>query len=184
MSLEATYAEALYEAALEGGAVEPVAADVREFAEAVAASEELRRLLADPNIDTPAKKRVIGGLTEGATPLFANFVQVLIDRGRIEAFPGIAEAFDDRVDQAENRLEVEAVTAIPLPADLRERIVEQIRTKTGADVELTETVDPDIIGGLVLRVGASVVDGSLRHRIEQLRSTLRAAPVDAVAVDS
>ncbi|WP_217915277.1 ATP synthase F1 subunit delta [Miltoncostaea marina] len=184
MSLEATYAEALYEAAAENGALDAVTTEVREFAEAVAASDDLRRLLADPNIDTPAKKRVVLGLTEGASPFFGNFLQLLIDRGRIEAFPAIAEAFDDRVDRAENRLEVEAVTAIPLPADLRERIVDQIRAKTGADVELTETVDPDIIGGLVLRVGASVVDGSVRHRLEGLRATLRSAPVDAVAVES
>ena len=71
-----------------------------------------------------------------------------------------------------------------MPDELRKRVVQRIQGQTGATVELTESVNPDIVGGLVLRVGGVVVDGSLRHRLDDLRRILRAAPVDAAAVSS
>jgi ATP synthase F1 delta subunit len=181
VSVATTYAEALYEAAVDGDAVQVVTSEIAAFGEAIAASDELRLILENPDIDRGTKKTAVSALTEGAHPIVANFLQVLIDRGRIAEFPEIARAFEDRVARAEGRVEVEAVTAVPLPDDLRQKIVERVRSTTGATVELTESVDPDIVGGLVLRVGGTVVDGSVRHRIEELRQTLRAAPVDAAA---
>ncbi len=180
MSAAGTYAEALYEAAVEASAVTPVSEDLAALAAAVRESPELRAALGNPEIDTPARKAVIAEVAEGAHPLVMNFLLVLADRGRLGEIPEIADAFAARVSQAENRLDVEVVTAVPLPADLRERIIEQIRGTTGADVDLSESVDPDIVGGLVLRVGGSVIDGSVRHRIDELRQALRSAPVDAV----
>ena len=184
MSIAATYAEALFEAATEKDAVEPVAADISAFAEAMRESAELRAALSSPEVDTRSKKAAVAGLTEGAHPLTANFLQVLIDRGRMAEFPEIARAFQERVARAEHLLEVEAITAVPMTDDLRKRVVQRIQGQTGATVELTESVDPDIVGGLVLRIGGVVVDGSLRRRLEELRHTLRAAPVDAAAVAS
>ena len=179
MSVASTYAEALYEAALEADAVEQVAADVDAFTEAVEGSDELRMALENPEIDSGAKKAVVAAIAADAHPLFANFLQVLVERGRLAELLEIAEAFRERVARATARLDVEAVTAIPLPDDLKARIVESLAAKTGTTVELTESVDPDVVGGLVLRVGEVVVDGSIRHRIEELRRELTAAPVDA-----
>lgn len=179
MSVAATYAEALYEAALEADAVTQVAADVEAFAEAVQGSPELRMVLANPEIDSGAKKAAVAAIAADAQPLLGNFLQVLVERGRIAELLEIAEAFRERVARAQARLEVEAVTAIPLPDDLRARIVESLQAKTNATVELTESVDPDVVGGLVLNVGEVVVDGSVRHRIEGLRRELAAAPVDS-----
>ena len=71
---------------------------------------------------------------------------------------------------------MEAVTAVPLPDDLRKRIVEEHLPEDRPDVHLTESVDPEIVGGLVLRIGGAVVDGSVRHRIDELREALGAAP--------
>ena len=179
MSVATTYAEALYEAAADGDAVPQVAEDVDAFAAAVGESAELRTALENPEIDSGAKSTIIETVAADAHPLVRNFLQVLVDRGRIAAFLEIAEAFRERVARAEARVEVEAVTAVPLPDDLRERIVESIHSKTNATVELTESVDPDVVGGLVLHVGEVVVDGSVRHRLDELRRELTAAPVDA-----
>ena len=179
MSVATTYAEALYEAALDADAVPQVAADVEAFATAVGESSDLEAALENPEIDSRAKSSVVGAIATDAHPLFANFLQVLVERGRIAEYLEIAAAFRERVARAEARLEVEAVTAVPLPDDLRGRIVDSLQAKTNATVELTESVDPDVIGGLVLRVGEVVVDGSVRHRIEELRRELTAAPVDA-----
>ena len=127
------------------------------------------------------KKAAVAALTEGSHPLVGNFLQVLLDRGRIHDFPEVAQAFLERVARAQDRLEVEAVTAVALPDDLRSRIVKRIEEKTGSSVSLTESVEPDIVGGLVLRIGGVVVDGSVRHRIDELREALNAAPVDAAS---
>lgn len=179
MSVATTYAEALYEAAVDADAVPQVAADVEAFADAVQESDDLRLALENPEIDSRAKASVLKAVDADANPLVQNFLQVLVERGRIAEFLEIAEAFRERVARAEARLDVEAVTAIPLPDDLRERIVERLQAKTNATIELTESVDPDVVGGLVLRVGEVVVDGSVRNRIEELRRELSGVPVDA-----
>jgi ATP synthase F1 delta subunit len=182
MSVAATYAEALYEAAAEAGAVDRVTDEVTAFADAVAASDDLRAALESPGVDAERTKAVLEALADEIHPLTMNFLRVLVDRRRVDALGEIAGALRERVDLAERRLEVEAVTAMPLPPDLRERIVERVREQTGAaDIELTESVEPDIVGGLVLRIGGVVVDGSLRQRIEGLRRTLTTATVDAAA---
>jgi F-type H+-transporting ATPase subunit delta len=179
VSVATTYADALYEAAEDQGAVDRVAGDVEAFAEAVDGSADLRMALENPEIDSRAKGTAFGALAAGAHPLFSNFLQVLVERGRIAEYREIAAAFRERVARAQDRLDVEAVTAVPLPPDLRERIVASIQEKTNATVELTESVDPEILGGLVLHVGEVVVDGSVRHRIEELRRELTGVPVDA-----
>jgi len=181
MSVATTYAEALYEAAADAGALQPVAEGFGAFAEAYAESDELRAVLLNPGIDPSAKRGVVESLAEGAHPQVVNALRLLIDRDRIAALPEIAEAFQDRVARAEERLEVEAVTAIPLPGDLRQRIVASLQEKSGKSIALTESVDPGIVGGLVLRVGETVVDGSVRRRLEQLRRELTGASVDAAA---
>ncbi len=179
VSVATTYADALYEAAVDADAVPQVAADVNAFAEAVEGSPELRMALDNPEIDSRAKTSVIAAVAADAHPLVGNFLQVLVERGRIAEFLEIAQAFRERVARAQARIEVEAVTAVPLPDDLRDRIVESIQSKTHATVELTESVNPDVVGGLVLHVGEVVIDGSVRHRIEELRHDLTRAPVDA-----
>ena len=183
MSVAATYAEALYEAAADAGALDQVSQGIAGFAEAFAESPELRAALGNPQIDRSGKRAIVTALAEGAHPQVSNALQLLVDRGRILELPAIAAAFQARVARAESRLDVEAVTAIPLPADLRERIIASIHEKTGQSVALTESVDPEIVGGLVLKVGEAVVDGSVRSRLDQLRRELAGASVDSAATE-
>lgn len=179
MSVASTYADALYDSALGADAVPVVAGELDDFRQAVAGSPELAHALTDPEVDNRARKSVVEALTRDANPLTANFLQVLIDRGRIAELDQIAAAFESRVDAAEGRIDVHAVTAVPLPDDLRDLIARRIQEKTGQQVELTASVDPEIIGGLVLRVEGALVDGSLRGRLAELQEALRAAPIEA-----
>lgn len=184
MSVAGTYAEALFESATTTGSVDGVASDLAAFTTAVEESTELRDVIDNPEVDRRAKRSIIDALTEGANPLVANFLKVLVDRGRLAELKEIADAFAARVDTAEARLEVEAITAIPLPVDLRDRIVQQIQSKTGQSVVLTESVDPEIVGGLVLKVGELVVDGSVRHDLDRLAERLHSVSVDAALAPS
>ncbi|MFN8110624.1 MAG: ATP synthase F1 subunit delta [Thermoleophilia bacterium] len=179
MSVASTYAEALHLSAIDGNAVEDVRRDLGSFADTMAANQELGLVLGNPEIETRAKKSAVADLTEGATPLVRNFLQLLLDRGRIEEVGAIRQAFDERVAAAAGRIDVHAVTAIALDDALRQRIVDRITQQTGLAVDLTEEVDPGIVGGLVLRVGGVVLDASVRQRLAELHRQLADVPVDS-----
>lgn len=178
MSVAATYAEALFEAAEAQSAVDQVRSDLTEFGEAMAPGTELRDALMSPEIETVAKKAAVTDLMEGAHPVSMGLVQVLIDRGRVGEIGEVITAYGRRVDTAEGRVVVTAVTAIPLTPELREQIRDKVRAQTGRDAEIEETVDPAIIGGLVLRVGDVVVDASIRTRLAEMRRSLETTLVD------
>ena len=172
MGVATTYAEALYQAAASNDAVGQVAADLDALAEALGADSDVARVLNSPKVDSRAKKAALGALADTANPLTINLLQVLVDRGRLEELPTVAQAFADRVAAAEGRLAVEVTSAIPLVDDLRAKVVARIREQTGKTPEITERVDPDIIGGLVLRVGGVVTDASVRGRLDGLRRSI------------
>lgn len=172
MSVAATYAEALYQAADGKNAVGQVASDLTALAEALGADADVTRVLNNPKVDSVAKKAAVGALAGSANPLTVNLLQVLVDRGRLEELPSVASAFADRVASAEGRLAVEVTSAIPLDDALRAKVVDRIREQTGKTPEITERVDPEIIGGLVLRVGGVVTDASLRGRLDGLRRSI------------
>jgi F-type H+-transporting ATPase subunit delta len=181
MSVAGTYAEALYEAAAEARAVKEVAEDLAAFQAGLAEVAELRQVMHDPEISGREKKAILASLTEGGHRLLVNFLQVLIDRRRMDELPEIAEAFFELVAKAEGRVEVEAVTAVPLTEELRSQLVDRIQSVTGREVSLSERVDPEIVGGLKLVVGGVLVDGSVRFLLSDLRRELRSAPVEAAA---
>lgn len=172
MSVATTYAEALYQAAHGSNAVEHVSADLSALAEALGSDSDVARVLHNPKVDSRTKKAALGALAGNANPLTINLLQVLVDRGRLDELPSLASAFAERVASAEGRLAVEVTSAIPLVDDLRAKVVERIREQTGKTPEITERVDPDIIGGLVLRVGGVVTDASVRGRLDGLRRTI------------
>jgi F-type H+-transporting ATPase subunit delta len=178
MSVAATYAEALFEAAQAQSAVDQVRTELNEFSAAMAPGSELREVFTSPEIETAAKRTAVGELMEGAHPVSVGLVQVLIDRGRIAEIDEVVAAYGRRVDTAEGRVVVTAITAIPLTPELRQQIQDKVRAQTGRDAEIEETVDPSTIGGLMLRVGDVVVDASLRTRLEEMRRSLESAPVD------
>lgn len=180
MSVATTYADALHAAAVARDSVAQVMADLRDFCEAVRGSSELAMVLESPDIEAGDRKAVVERLTSETHPLVRNFLQVLLDRGRISELADIERAFAARVAEAEGRIGVHAITAIPLSDDLRERIRTRLEEKTGRTVELSASVDPEIIGGLVLEVEGAVVDASLRHRLGDLGAAMRSARVEAV----
>ena len=172
MGVATTYAEALYQAAAHKDAVGQVASDLDALAQALAADSDVARVLNNPKVDSRAKKAALGALADTTNPLTINLLQVLVDRGRLEDLPTVAQAFADRVASAQGRLAVEVTSAIPLVDDLRAKVIERIREQTGKTPEITERVDPEIIGGLVLRVGGVVTDASVRGRLTGLRRTI------------
>ena len=172
MSAATTYAEALFEAADQAGAVEDVKSDLGALREVIDAGNDVGRVLLNPEIDSEIKKNALGALEGTNHHLTVNMLRVLVDRGRLEELPEIADAYADRVNRASGQIVVEVTTAVPLTDELRSQVVARVTEQTGRDAKITETVDPDILGGLVIRIGGVVTDASVRGRLSGLRKSI------------
>jgi len=166
------YATALYQAAKEEGRVEQVRRDLCEFAQAVDSSPELKRLLRAEEITDLKKTQVLMELTEGGDELVRNLLRVMVDKNRENEVPATYRAFIGLVEQAQGLVHVEVVSAVPMPENLQQVLKKKIETSLKKTVELTLTVDKEILGGLRLRIGDRVADASVSHRLEQLREML------------
>ena len=169
------YARALFGAAKDAGVVEPVRRDLGDFVAGLAASASLRDVLADPQVDSGAKRRVLVEVTRGGQELVTNTLLLLLERGRFAVVVELSQAYDGLAAVEAEMVEVEVTSAVRLTADARKKIAARVAEATGRKVELAERVDPGILGGLVLRVGDVIVDGSVQARIRQLRRRLATA---------
>jgi F-type H+-transporting ATPase subunit delta len=167
-----TYAQALFDAAKENGRLAQVHEELDDFAAAVADVPELRSVLRNPQVDPRAKARVLEELLGGADELVRNFLRLTAEKGRVGEIEEMAREFDRLVAREERRLDVELTTAFELSDDEAQRIVAQIEKASGRRVDATRTVDPALIGGLVLQAGSLRVDASVRGRLERLRREL------------
>ena len=171
------YAQALFDAARDAGVVEPVGRELSDFVASLAASASLRDVLADPRVETAAKRRVLVEITRGGQQLLSNTLQLMLERGRFAAVPELHQAYDALAIVEEGVVEVEVVSAAELAPETEKKIAARVQEATGRRVELARRVDPDILGGLVLRIGDVIVDGSVKARIRQLRRRLATAEV-------
>lgn len=172
---ETVYARALFDAAREADAVEQVGRELGDFVAALAASAPLRGVLGDPQVDAAAKARVVNELTRGAQPLVTNTLCLLLDRGRFEIVDGMREEYDALAAVEADVVNVEVTSAVELTAATQDKIAARVAEVTGRRVEVARRVDPAIVGGLVLRIGDTIVDGSVSARIRQLRRRLATA---------
>ncbi|MGZ4198703.1 MAG: ATP synthase F1 subunit delta [Thermoleophilia bacterium] len=171
------YASALLEAAREAGSVERVGKDFTAFADALDASPPLRAVLFDPQIEVSAKKRVVTALTGGIDPLVANALSLLLDKGRQAAIAGVCREYEQLAAAEAKIVSVEVTSAVELTPDAEKSIARRIEEATGMRPRLAKRIDEGIIGGLVLRVGDVIIDGSVRSRLQQLRGRLLTADV-------
>ena len=171
------YAQALFGAAEGAGSVAQVGREMGEFVTGLAASSALRHVLFDPQVDAAAKSRVLAGVAQGATPLVANVLQLLLERGRLDIVEDVRAQYDVLEAAQADVVRVEVKSAAELSAATREKIGARVQELTGRHVEVSSSVDAALLGGLVMRVGDVVVDGSVRGRIDQLRRRLATAHV-------
>jgi len=167
-----TYARALFEAAKDEGRIEPVRDELATFVQAVDEVPELRSLIRNPELDPQTKAAALDAVLEGADQLIRNFVRVETRKGRAAQLDEIAREYEALVAAEEQILSVELTTAYELSDDEASAIVKQIEEASGQRVEAARTVDPDLIGGLVLKAGSLEVDSSVRGRLDRLRRDL------------
>jgi F-type H+-transporting ATPase subunit delta len=143
-----------------------------DFAVAVEQTPELRNVLRNPQIESSAKASILADIAGDDEPLFKNFLLLIAEKGRAGELEDIAHEFERLMAREERRLTVELTTARELTDDEAKAIVAQIEKAAGRTVEATRSVDPDLVGGIVLQAGSYRVDASVRGRLERLRQTL------------
>jgi F-type H+-transporting ATPase subunit delta len=170
-----TYARALFGAAKEQGRLVEVREELDLFADAIREVPELQALIRNPELDTRAKIGALDALLEGADELLRNFVRLVTEKGRAPMLEEIAREYDELVAAEARILNVELTTAYELSDSEAASIVDQIEKAAGRRVEAARSVDPELIGGLVLKVGSLEVDSSVRGRLDRLRRELAGA---------
>ena len=163
------YARSLFEVAAEQQKLETVKEQLGQFADALAADRQVAIFFFSPYFSVEEKKDGLHRAVEGAEPIFLNFLEALIERHRVPAIYRIRTNFEALYDKVNKHLPVELTSAVELDAKLVESLGRQIGEQTGNKIELSSKVDPEILGGIVLRVGNFILDASIRTRLEQLR---------------
>jgi F-type H+-transporting ATPase subunit delta len=167
------YAEALYQIVRAEDELGEVEDELFRFARIVEGNDELRDTLADPHIPATRRQQVIEDLLVGkAQPVTVSVVSMVAANGRIRDLPAMVDQMVERSAREANKEVAEVRSAIPLSEDQKARLAEALGRATGKDIEVKVIIDPSIQGGLVAQVGDTVIDGSVRRRLEQLRNTL------------
>jgi F-type H+-transporting ATPase subunit delta len=166
------YAQSLLDAATGKGRLARVRAELGEFVAAVGASRELRALIRNPQIDSRAKGAALVAVLAEADELVRNFVRLLVDKGRIDQIEDVHEEFERLIAREERVLKLELTTAVELSEAEAEEIRKKIEEASGRRVEAVRSVDPSLIGGVVVQAGSLRVDASVRGRLNKLRREL------------
>jgi len=173
--IAAVYARSLFEVAKEQDKLDEIREQLGQVADAVAESRELQTFLFSPYFSSEEKKEGIGRLLDGADEVLENFLGLLVENHRMPALFRIRREFDQLWERENKRLPVTITSAVELDEATVKSIGDAIGEQTGQTVELTTRVDPDVLGGLVVRVGNSILDASIRNRLENLRRSVARA---------
>lgn len=171
------YADALYAAASDVGRTREVDADLKALLTELAENRPLLLALANPAIPREAKKRVMRTLLEGSEELVRNAALVLTDHGRLPLVADTALAYAELVAAEDRILTVDVTTAVALDDSQVENLRERLSAAVGHDANVLATVDPAIIGGLVLSARGVLLDASVRRRLEEIRRALVRTPL-------
>jgi ATP synthase F1 delta subunit len=169
------YSRSLFEVAKEHDKLDRVRDELGAFADALAQNRELSVFFFSPYFSTQEKEDGLRRTLVDADPTFVNFLRVLIENHRLPLIHRIRRQFDVLWDHENRRLPVEVTSAVALDRSVIESLESRILEQTGQNVQLESKVDPDILGGIVLRVGNSILDASVRHKLEQLRKEVAKA---------
>jgi len=169
------YAEALFAAGEDKGKINELQEQLAQFADAVDGDRELQVFLFSPYLNSQDKKEGLARAVTGAEPEFVNFLELLVEKGRMPEVFRIRREYDELWKKANRRLDVTVTSAIELDPSVVGKIGEEVERQTGEKVELSSEVDDGILGGIVLRVGNMVLDASIRTRLEKLRKSVASA---------
>jgi len=167
--LAEVYARSLFEVARDQGKLDELREQLAQFADALDQNRELAVFFFSPYFSTKEKQDGLERLLDGAEQTFLNFLKLLIENHRMPVIFRTRQQFERLWEKENQLLPVDITSAIELDQQTTEDLGRTIGERAGRKVRLAAHVDPDILGGIVLRVGNSILDASIRNRLEQLR---------------
>jgi ATP synthase F1 delta subunit len=169
------YAEALFDVAKEKGKLDAIRDELAQFADALDGDHELQVFFFSPYFSTAEKVAGLKRAVSDADQELLNFLELLIEKGRMQEVFRIRRQLDELWKQENRRIDVTVTSAVELDRAVVEKVGEEIERQTGQKVELASRVDDEIIGGIVLQVGNMVLDASIRSRLDKLRKSVAQA---------
>ena len=166
------YGGSLYDLAAEEGLSDQLLEDFRVAAASIAEEPQYLRLLSTPGIPKKERCGLIDQAFAGAHPYLVNFLKLLCEQELLGELPGCLAAYRARYNEDHNILEVRAVSAVPLSEENRRKLIAKLEQMTGKSIELTEKVDPSVLGGIRLDLGGVRLDGTVQQRLETLRTEI------------
>ena len=169
------YARSLFEVAKEGDKLDDVREQLGQIADAISDDHELQVFFFSPYFSPAEKKEGLEKALEDPDPVVVNFVELLIDNHRMPALLRVRRNLDALWEQENDLLPVSVTSAVELDEETVKSIGDKIGEQTGRKVTLSSSVEPDLLGGIIVRVGNSIIDASIRNRLEQLRKQVARA---------
>ncbi len=169
-----SYADAVLGVASAEGQSSVVESQLGEFARAVAGNDELSGALSDSSTPVARRQQIVEDLLGSAAPATKAVVSMIVGAGRAKDLSAIAQAVSQRGASGRGRQLAEVRSAVPLSDDQVARLTAALSQSTGTEVEVQVIVDPSVVGGIVTQIGDTVIDGSVRTRLAQMRSSLSA----------
>src|SRR4051794_33502418 len=169
------YARSLFEVAQEQDKLDLIRDQLGAFADALDETRELQVFFFSPYFSTQEKQDGLDRAVSDADPVFVNFLKLLIENHRMPVIFRVRRGYEELGEEENKLLPVQVSSAVELDNDTVKQIGDQIAEQTGRKVELSASVEPDLLGGIVVRVGNSVLDASVRNRLEQLRKQVARA---------
>ncbi len=169
------YASSLFELALEAGSIDAVSADLERFQELIDSSDDLKRLVVSPVFSADEQQRAISAIATKAniSGLVGNFLKVVASNRRLFALPGMIRAYRQIAATHRGEVTAEVTSAHALTAAQEKELKSALKGVTGKDVAVSVTVDPSILGGLIVKVGSRQIDTSLRTKLSTLKLALK-----------
>lgn len=176
-ALANVYARSLFELATDAGGTDKlmeVANEIEQICELAREDKKINLFLSSPIVDVKARGKALSAIfTNRITDLMLRFLLVLNNKGRLDRLESIETAFDQLVQEAFGRVEVDVITPVAIDADLIARIKEKISTVLGKEPVLHPYVDESLLGGIKLRIGDQLIDGSVQTRLRKLSEELK-----------
>ncbi len=168
------YARAFYEIAAEEGRLEKYYQELRSFSAIITDNKDLKDFLANPVFDQNEKKSVVESILEKTdiSGITANFLKLLTDKQRIVVLSDIVDCYRELMDEALKTVRASVKTAFPLSAELIQKLQQGLETQTRKKVEMTVIEEPSLLGGIVVRVGDTVYDNSIRTQLNNIKNLL------------
>lgn len=172
-ALAKRYARALFELAGQMKVLDQIDAELKEFSALLAEHQEMYTILNHPNIGLSDKKTIVTNICKGYSQTTLTFLCLLVESRRQNLFAMISREFARMADAARNMVEVKLISAAPLTDQQEKDLIQALAAQTGGNIRLIKAVDSDLIGGVKLQIGDTVIDGTVQTALSKMRSDLR-----------